>query len=477
MNLKEMIQQLSEYAKGMSVLYVEDESLIRINTSMLLESIFSDVTTAENGRKGLELFEKKKFDIVITDILMPEISGIVMIQKMKEINRTQPFIVTSACEESSYLLELINLGVAQFLLKPIQSEQIVQILYEVVKNIYNEGKVREFTTQLKQDLLHQTTLLEQYKEIVDLSSIVIKTDVNGNIIYVNELFSKISGYSSEEIIMHGHKLLRHHESSTELYDDLWKTILSKKTWKGIIKNLRKDGSHYISDTTIKPILDEFGEIIDYISISNDVTELFDLNEEIWQTQHEMLSLLGEVGETRSQETGNHVRRVAKYAQLLGELYGLEEEENRLLYSASPMHDIGKIGISDAILLKPGKLDIDEYEVMKTHSTIGHNILKNSSRPLLKAAAIIAGEHHEKWDGSGYPNALQGSKIHIYGRITALADVFDALSCERVYKKAWPMEKIIDFVSQERGRHFDPDLVDMFMENIDRFKEIAAKYQD
>ncbi|MDO9056889.1 MAG: response regulator [Sulfuricurvum sp.] len=477
MNLKEMIQQLSEYAKGMSVLYVEDESLIRINTSMLLESIFSDVTTAENGRKGLELFEKKKFDIVITDILMPEISGIVMIQKMKEINRTQPFIVTSACEESSYLLELINLGVAQFLLKPIQSEQIVQILYEVVKNIYNERKVDEFTTQLKQDLLHQTTLLEQYKEIVDLSSIVIKTDVNGNIIYVNELFSKISGYSSEEIIMHGHKLLRHHESSTELYDDLWKTILSKKTWKGIIKNLRKDGSHYISDTTIKPILDEFGEIIDYISISNDVTELFDLNEEIWQTQHEMLSLLGEVGETRSQETGNHVRRVAKYAQLLGELYGLEEEENRLLYSASPMHDIGKIGISDAILLKPGKLDIDEYEVMKTHSTIGHNILKNSSRPLLKAAAIIAGEHHEKWDGSGYPNALQGPDIHIYGRITALADVFDALSCERVYKKAWPMEKIIDFVSQERGRHFDPDLVDMFMENIDRFKEIAAKYQD
>ncbi|MDP2851560.1 MAG: response regulator [Sulfuricurvum sp.] len=477
MNLKEMIQQLSEYAKGMSVLYVEDESLIRINTSMLLESIFSDVTTAENGRKGLELFEKKKFDIVITDILMPEISGIVMIQKMKEINRTQPFIVTSACEESSYLLELINLGVAQFLLKPIQSEQIVQILYEVVKNIYNERKVDEFTTQLKQDLLHQTTLLEQYKEIVDLSSIVIKTDVNGNIIYVNELFSKISGYSFEEIITHGHKLLRHHESSTEFYDDLWKTILSKKTWNGIIKNLRKDGSHYISDTTIKPISDEFGDIIEYISISNDVTELFDLNEEIWQTQHEMLSLLGEVGETRSQETGNHVRRVAKYAQLLGELYGLEEEEIRLLYSASPMHDIGKIGISDAILLKPGKLDVDEYEVMKTHSTIGHNILKNSSRPLLKAAAIIAGEHHEKWDGSGYPNALQGSKIHIYGRITALADVFDALSCERVYKKAWPMEQIIDFVSQERGRHFDPDLVDMFMENIDRFKEIAAKYQD
>ena len=191
----------------------------------------------------------------------------------------------------------------------------------------------------------------------------------------------------------------------------------------------------------------------------------------------MLSLLGEVGETRSQETGNHVRRVAKYAQLLGELYGLEEEELRLLYSASPMHDIGKIGIPDAILLKPSKLDTDEYEVMKTHSDIGYDILRNSSRPLLQAAAIIAREHHEKWDGSGYPNALSGYNIHIYGRITALADVFDALSCERVYKKAWPMEQIIDFVLSERGRHFDPDLVDMFMQNIERFTEIAAKYQD
>jgi response regulator RpfG family c-di-GMP phosphodiesterase len=142
-----------------------------------------------------------------------------------------------------------------------------------------------------------------------------------------------------------------------------------------------------------------------------------------------------------------------------------------------MHDIGKIGIPDAILLKPGKLDADEYEVMKTHSSIGYDILKYSSRPLLKAAAIIAREHHEKWDGSGYPNALNGSDIHIYGRITALADVFDALSCERVYKKAWPMEQIIDLVSQERGRHFDPDLVDMFMANLERFREIAAKYQD
>ncbi len=477
MTLKETVAALSLHARGMRVLYVEDETLIRENTKMLLETIFTEVETAGNGSEGLRRFQNRPFDIVITDILMPEMNGVLMIRKIKELSPEQPCIVTSACEESSYLLELINLGVSQFLLKPIQTEQMIQVLYDVVKNIYNERKLSEFTVRLEQDLLHQTTLLEQYKEAVDLSTIVMKMDIHGNITYANELFCQSSGYTSEEIVSQRHRILHHPEISPEAYENLWETILGKKVWNGTLKNISKHGKTYMTDTTIKPILDEYGEIVEFISISHDVTELFELNEEIWQTQHEMLSLLGEVGETRSHETGNHVRRVAKYSQLLGELCGLGEEEIRLLYSASPMHDIGKIGIPDAVLLKPGKLDPDEYEIMKTHSAIGYDILKNSNRPLLQAAAIIAREHHEKWDGSGYPHALRGEEIHVYGRITALADVFDALSCDRVYKKAWPMERIIDFVLSERGKHFDPALVDMFMANIDRFKAIAAQYQD
>ncbi|MFY9142465.1 HD domain-containing phosphohydrolase [Sulfuricurvum sp.] len=477
MTFKETFHNLSSLAKGMSILYVEDEELIRENTKLLFESFFGQVETASNGYTGLELYQKKVFDIVITDILMPEMNGVIMVKKIKELNPNQSIIITSACEESGYLLELINLGVAQFLLKPIQTEQMITIINAVVTNISNQRKVDEFNLNLKQDLLHQTTLLEQYKEVVDLSTIVTKTDLKGNILYANHLFCETSGYSYTEIVSKGHNILRHPEMSDEFYQNLWETILNQETWNGIIKNLKKNGEYYITDTTIKPIVDEFGNTIEFISISHDVSELYDLNDEIWQTQHEMLSLLGEVGESRSQETGNHVRRVAKYAKMLGELYGLEEENIRLLYSASPMHDIGKIGIPDSILLKPGKLDTEEFQVMKTHSAIGYDILKHSNRPLLQAAAIIANEHHEKWDGTGYPNARKGEDIHIYGRITALADVFDALSCERVYKKAWPMEKIIDFVVSERGRHFDPVLVDMFINNLDRFTEIASKYKD
>lgn len=477
MNFKDMIRNLTSISEGMSILYVEDETLIRENTALLLETIFSDVKIAANGQEGFDLYRTQRFDIVITDILMPEMNGVVLVKKIKELNPAQPIIITSACEESGYLLDLINLGVAQFLLKPIQTEHIIKIIHEVATHIYNQRKVNEFTAHLEQELIHQTTLLEQYKEVVDFSTIVTKTDLGGNIVYANDAFCQTSGYRLEEIMNRSHNILRDPETNGEFYEDLWKTILDKKTWRGTIKNIAKKGQRYITDTTIKPILDEYGHIIDFISISHNVTELFDLNEEIWQTQHEMLSLLGEVGESRSQETGNHVRRVAKYAKLLGELCGLEEEQTRLLYSASPMHDIGKIGIPDAILLKPGKLDTQEYEVMKKHSLIGYDILKQSNRPLLKAAAIIACEHHEKWDGTGYPNGIAGDAIHIYGRITALADVFDALSCERVYKKAWPMEKIIEFVINERGKHFDPTLVDMFMANIDRFVAIATEFKD
>lgn len=477
MMFKNKLDQIVEYAKGMSVLYVEDEALIRDNNKLFFDTIFSDVQTASNGVEGLDLYEKKVFDLVITDIIMPEMNGVNMVRKIKELNPKQPIIITSASEESAHLLELINLGVAQFLLKPIKTEQIILILSEVVTNIYNQRKVDELTIHLKQELLHQTTLLEQYKEVVDASSIVTKTNVYGKIIYANDLFCQKTGYRSDEILSKSHRVIRNPDMNSEFYEHLWTTILDKKIWNGTIKNIKKNGENYTTETTIKPILDEFGAILEFISISHDVTELYEINDEIWQTQHEMLSLLGEVGETRSQETGNHVRRVARYAKLFGELYGLDEEQIRLVYSAAPMHDIGKIGIADAILLKPGKLDFDEYEVMKTHSSIGYDILKHSTRPLLQAAAIIALEHHEKWDGSGYPNAVSGDKIHIYGRIIALADVFDALSCERVYKKAWPIEKIIELIVSERGYHFDPTLVDLFMDNIEKFTEIAFKYKD
>jgi len=208
-----------------------------------------------------------------------------------------------------------------------------------------------------------------------------------------------------------------------------------------------------------------------------ITELVQTNQEIINTQRELVYRMGEIGEKRSNETGNHVKRVAEYSYLLAKHYGLSDEETETLKIASPMHDIGKVSIPDNILKKPGPLDSGEWEIMKTHSIIGRDLLAHSDRPILKAASIVAGEHHERWNGSGYPYGLAKDDIHIFGRITAVADVFDALGSDRVYKKAWPLEKILDYFITEKEKHFDPDLVELFLNNLDRFLAIKNKYAD
>lgn len=200
-------------------------------------------------------------------------------------------------------------------------------------------------------------------------------------------------------------------------------------------------------------------------------------EDIENTQKEVVFTMGAIGESRSKETGNHVKRVAEYSKLLAIYYGLDEKEAEMLKQASPMHDIGKVAIPDAILNKPGRFDDKEREIMNTHANLGYEMLKHSNRPLLKMAAIVANEHHEKWNGSGYPKGLSGENIHIYGRITALADVFDALGSDRVYKKAWDDEKIFNLFKEERAKHFDPKLVDIFFEHLDEFLKIRETFRD
>jgi len=246
----------------------------------------------------------------------------------------------------------------------------------------------------------------------------------------------------------------------------------------MIKNNLRDIIYYKhKDKTYQVELKGINEEKLILAYFNDVTELVNLNKEIEDTQREVIYAMGEIGETRSKETGNHVKRVAEYSKILALLAGLSKEEAEKLKMASPMHDIGKVGIADAILNAPRKLTKEEFEVMKTHAELGYNMLKHSNKPILQAAAIVAREHHEKWDGSGYPRGLKQENIHIYGRITAIADVFDALGSERVYKKAWKLEKILELFKEESGKHFDPQLTKLFLENLEKFLIIRDKFQD
>ncbi|MEW5968156.1 MAG: HD domain-containing phosphohydrolase [Pseudomonadota bacterium] len=200
-------------------------------------------------------------------------------------------------------------------------------------------------------------------------------------------------------------------------------------------------------------------------------------EELSRTRLQIVQRLGKAAEYRDEETGNHILRMSHGCALLARALGWSEAGCDLILNASPMHDIGKIGIPDAILLKPGKFEPHEWEIMKSHTVIGGRLLESDDSDLLHMAREIALTHHEKWDGSGYPNGLAGEAIPMAGRIAALADVFDALTSVRPYKQAWTIEAAVDYLRDNRGRHFDPDLVEVFVRELPGILAIRARFAE
>ena len=200
-------------------------------------------------------------------------------------------------------------------------------------------------------------------------------------------------------------------------------------------------------------------------------------QEIRNREQERIFRMSRAAEFRDPETGAHIQRMAYYSQIIAKGLGLDEKIQKLILEAAPMHDVGKIGIPDYILLKPGKLTFEEFEVMKGHAKLGHELLKDSGSETLRAGAEIAISHHEKYDGSGYPFGLVGTKIPLFGRIVAVADVFDALTSERPYKKAWPLADARKFLEDGRGAHFDPMCVEAFLAGWDEALEIRQRFQD
>jgi putative two-component system response regulator len=212
-------------------------------------------------------------------------------------------------------------------------------------------------------------------------------------------------------------------------------------------------------------------------VTERTAELKQAIEKLKLTSLDTILRLARAAEYRDEETGAHINRMSQYSTALAREMGLGDREVENILYAAPMHDVGKIGIPDRILLKTGSLNKDEWEVMKKHSVIGAEILRGSDAEFIQVAEIIALTHHEKWDGSGYPQGLKGSEIPLAGRIAAIADTFDALTSTRPYRKALPVEESLEIIKQSRGSHFDPDVVDAFLAITDEILAIRDSYQD
>lgn len=241
---------------------------------------------------------------------------------------------------------------------------------------------------------------------------------------------------------------------------------------GVFQAINKQGQNELGETAVFSVQDLERLRLTAVYSAKTVESAM-LNMELEATQQEIIHILGEVSEYRSEETGDHIQRVAEISGILARYFGLPDKEVERIRLAAPMHDLGKVGIPDAILNKPGRFTEEEYTVMKKHSEIGYNMLCGSKRKLLRFAASIARSHHERWDGHGYPDGIAGEDIPLAGRICSVADVLDALSSPRCYKQPWPEDKVKAEFLKQRGSQFQPELVDVLMEHWD---EIYSLYR-
>ncbi|HHA18914.1 MAG TPA: HD-GYP domain-containing protein [Methylophaga sp.] len=215
-------------------------------------------------------------------------------------------------------------------------------------------------------------------------------------------------------------------------------------------------------------------LCDYISSS---LENSLLTNKIIESKTKLIYKLSVAAEFKDEDTSLHTKRVSYYSAIIGRAYGLSDEDVEMLMLLAPMHDIGKIGISDALLHKPEKLSDEEFEEIRKHTLIGYNLLYDEDDEILQQAALIARDHHERWDGNGYPGGVSGEDISINGRIVAIADVFDALTSKRAYKKAWEMDDAFQLLKENSGTHFDPKLVELFLANLDKVEQVYWSYHD
>lgn len=500
------------------ILVVDDEAVIReLMTDILADEGYT-VYAAPNGREALKLLESEpSIAVLFTDIMMPEMDGIELIRRSRSVAPEIVPIVMTGYATLESARAAVKEGVYDYVVKPFNLSEIKLAvsnalersrltsenarlreinelfnLSEKIASIRDEDELLEYILEAALERVNAESgsvmmVSEDGETLEVVKSRGMKSDLAARVI---QREGSISGWVASNVrpLMAGgpgqamdlENLARKFQGGTfmsvplerkssSMDPRMFENVGLPKVMAVLNATGKREGESF-TDTDLKAlsiVANHAAAALENVRLIHDIEE----------NQREVVYTLGEIVETRSKETGQHVKRVAEYSRFLAMKCGLFPAEAEVLRMASPLHDVGKVGIPDAILNKPGKLTPEEFEVMKTHAQLGYDMLKNSSGVVLRTAAIVAHEHQEKYDGTGYPQGLKGDAIHIYGRITGIADVFDALGTERVYKHAWPLDKILEYFREQRGKHFDPWLVDIFFECLDEFLQIRDEYPE
>lgn len=503
-NGKDISTERLLHDQNWKVMIVDDEEEVHSITNLVLKNFTYDGRGLEfihaySGAEARKLInEHPDTAVILLDVVMEsQTSGLDFVEYVRKVQRnrfSRIILRTGQPGEAPEERVIVEYDINDYKEKTeLSSQKLFTVMVSSLRT-YRDILVIEANRKGLKRIIEASSNLFEVRSLRQLASGVLTQLMSILHFDQNAIVLDSAGFAAKNCCSKNVEVLAATGRFENLTEEELQIELPEDVRKDLEKAITEKKSLYYSDRYVGYFKGDMGaEIVIYCEGWNSLSELnkylieiyctnvhvaFEnnyLNMELEETQKEIIYTLGEIAEARSLETGIHVKRVSEYSRLLGKMYGLPPNQVEILRLAAPMHDVGKVAIPDSILNYPGPLSEDDFDEMKNHAQIGSGMLGASSRKIMKAAAIIALQHHERFDGTGYPKRLKGEEIHIYARITAIADVFDALCTDRVYREAYTLEEVLEYIVREKGRHFDPELVDIFMANIDEFLKIKEQH--
>ena len=450
------------------VLVVDDEISVRRLIARMVKTTGHPVDTASSAAEAKEGLAAQEFALVICDLRMPGETGASLASWIREEHPDVAVLIATASNDSDMADAAIASGAYGYLTKPFKQNEVAINVVNALRRrrleIENRDSRDEFENRFRK-------LVEQLPAIVYLW----EAGADGQCYYVSPAIEPVLGYAVEEWLADPQLWARrlHPEHRDRVVAEELRCREGGADLDCDYRMLAKDGHVvWIRDKAVA--IREAGSPHHLQGLMYDVSAEKEAQASLRRSHEETIRRLSRAAEFRDDETGAHIERMSHYCELIAARLGLEPELRERLRIASPMHDVGKIGVADAILLKPGPLDADQRAEMQRHPDIGYGILAGSGAELLDLAATIAWTHHEHFDGSGYPRGLAGEEIPLEGRIAAVADVFDALTSDRVYRAAFSCDEAFVIMRAERGSQFDPCVLDAFLDAEDEIRAILAR---
>lgn len=480
------------------VLILDDEYYLGQMLAQALAQEKIEAFAVTEVDSAIDWLNKKSFDLVVSDIYLPGKTGKDLFDYVKARKIEVPFIFMTGNPDLEMAINFLTSGGYDYIVKPFMIPDFIRKVKTVIETHRRRKKEKALVNDLRELLANRLSELKIYHDVFESTDDgLIITDVDGNIVKVNRGFEKLSGLTSVELLHQPLNILQKSIFPDLNCSEILKKLNRGNTWYGELNGRKNQNKKWFVSVTFSTIYNEESRIFAYAGIFKDVTPqrkveqaLISSLQQMNMAQEAIIFGLARLAEHRDHNTGYHLERIRSYCKALAERLSRKKKFRKIvtddfiqmLYRTAPLHDIGKVGIPDYILLKKDKLTDPEFEIMKSHTVIGYQTLNSilqqyGDMQFLQMGIEITYCHHERWDGHGYPRGLKGMEIPLSAQILAIADVYDALTTERSYKEAFSHEESLEIMKKERGKHFSPEIFDVFLEITDVFAEIRNNFSE